>query len=595
MFCVLGLLSANAATVTYTPSEQGYTNGEAIETATVDGVVFDFSKGSGNNAPAYYNTGTALRLYGGNTATITAPEGNAISEIVFSFATGEGTNAITANVGTFETSTWTGDSKSVTFTVGGTSGHRRFASITVTYAEGEGSDNPGEGGGSDEPVTPPAPAEQYTVAEALAIIASGNIPTEAVQVKGYVSKIDEISTSYGNATYYIKDDLNDDAALEVFRGYYLNGDKFTAQDQLLVGALVVVEGVLVDYNGTPEFTTGSKIVSYEAPENGGNDEPETGLGTKEEPYSVSQVIAGATAANKVWVAGFIVGSSSSSYGSDFSNATGEDASNTNIFIAETADESDYTKCVPVQLPAGDVRNALSLQQHPENLGKAVLLYGSLEKYFGQAGLKSVTDFEFVDELPENPGTGDDDPVTPPTPGGDNEVTFDFNNDTYGLPNDNATYVTDGTVIEIAPVKIELNCEGTNGWRLWSDGLRAMNKQNPYFTVTVANGGKVTEVSFTSSKGATFKVEGYEDDANITTWTGNADSVTFVYTASGNNAVSTITVKYESNTTVVDGINNENANAPVEYFNLQGARVANPEAGNLYIVRQGNKVSKTIVH
>ena len=35
------------------------------------------------------------------------------------------------------------------------------------------------------------------------------------------------------------------------------------------------------------------------------------------------------------------------------------------------------------------------------------------------------------------------------------------------------------------------------------------------------------------------------------------------------------------------------NAPREYFNLQGVRVANPENG-LFIVRQGNKVSKVIV-
>ena len=34
------------------------------------------------------------------------------------------------------------------------------------------------------------------------------------------------------------------------------------------------------------------------------------------------------------------------------------------------------------------------------------------------------------------------------------------------------------------------------------------------------------------------------------------------------------------------------NAPVEYFNLQGVRVANPENG-LYIMRQGNKVTKVI--
>lgn len=35
------------------------------------------------------------------------------------------------------------------------------------------------------------------------------------------------------------------------------------------------------------------------------------------------------------------------------------------------------------------------------------------------------------------------------------------------------------------------------------------------------------------------------------------------------------------------------NAPVEYYNLQGVRVANPENG-LYIVKQGSKVSKRVI-
>ena len=38
---------------------------------------------------------------------------------------------------------------------------------------------------------------------------------------------------------------------------------------------------------------------------------------------------------------------------------------------------------------------------------------------------------------------------------------------------------------------------------------------------------------------------------------------------------------------------DDENAPVEYYNLQGIRVANPDKG-LYIVRQGNKTSKVIL-
>lgn len=39
---------------------------------------------------------------------------------------------------------------------------------------------------------------------------------------------------------------------------------------------------------------------------------------------------------------------------------------------------------------------------------------------------------------------------------------------------------------------------------------------------------------------------------------------------------------------------ESVDAPVEYYNLQGVRVANPENGGLYIRRQGNNVTKVIV-
>ncbi len=38
---------------------------------------------------------------------------------------------------------------------------------------------------------------------------------------------------------------------------------------------------------------------------------------------------------------------------------------------------------------------------------------------------------------------------------------------------------------------------------------------------------------------------------------------------------------------------EDENAPVEYFNLQGIRVANPENG-VFIRRQGSSVSKVVL-
>lgn len=46
-------------------------------------------------------------------------------------------------------------------------------------------------------------------------------------------------------------------------------------------------------------------------------------------------------------------------------------------------------------------------------------------------------------------------------------------------------------------------------------------------------------------------------------------------------------------TGVNDIISDDENAPVEYFNLQGVRVANPENG-VFIVKQGKKVSKVVL-
>lgn len=44
---------------------------------------------------------------------------------------------------------------------------------------------------------------------------------------------------------------------------------------------------------------------------------------------------------------------------------------------------------------------------------------------------------------------------------------------------------------------------------------------------------------------------------------------------------------------IDTISSDDMNAPVEYFNLQGIRVADPQAGQLLMRRQGNKVEKIV--
>ncbi len=125
--------AAGTTSVTIDFSEQGYENGAEVTEVSENGVTVTFDKGTGANVPKYYSTGTAVRTYGGNTFTVNA-DGKTIVSIELTFSSGEGSNAITTDVPTYAEPTWTGEAGSVTFTVGGTSGHRRIKAITVKYS-----------------------------------------------------------------------------------------------------------------------------------------------------------------------------------------------------------------------------------------------------------------------------------------------------------------------------------------------------------------------------------------------------------------------------------------------------------------------------
>lgn len=98
----------------------------------VTGITGSFDVGSGSSSPAW--NGNAVRAYAKNTLTISSSSAN-LTNISFTFASGEGSNTISASTGTYNeaTKTWTVGSavNSVTFTIGGSSGHRRFQTITV--------------------------------------------------------------------------------------------------------------------------------------------------------------------------------------------------------------------------------------------------------------------------------------------------------------------------------------------------------------------------------------------------------------------------------------------------------------------------------
>lgn len=120
----------------------------------------------------------------------------------------------------------------------------------------------------------------------------------------------------------------------------------------------------------------------------GDDDP--GQGSQaDKAFSVSQAktMAGA---KDVWVTGFIVGGDLTQ---SAMSTVPPFKSESNLAIASRSSVSDKESCIAVQLPDGDVREALNLVTHPDLLGRQVWLKGDIvEAYFGITGLKSTDEF-----------------------------------------------------------------------------------------------------------------------------------------------------------------------------------------------------------
>ncbi|MBO5697441.1 MAG: BACON domain-containing protein [Alistipes sp.] len=120
----------------------GYANAESVDGVTIaldENVSVVFAQGGANNAPAYYDSGQAIRMYqNGATLDVTA-NGKSIQSIELTFANNH--YYVAADCGELSEEaavrTWTGDATAVKFTSTGTDkDHRAYVSaIKVIYAE----------------------------------------------------------------------------------------------------------------------------------------------------------------------------------------------------------------------------------------------------------------------------------------------------------------------------------------------------------------------------------------------------------------------------------------------------------------------------
>lgn len=125
------------------------------------------------------------------------------------------------------------------------------------------------------------------------------------------------------------------------------------------------------------------------------DQPSTGKGTKEDPFKVADIQKSTSDATGVWIEGYVVGwvnGMTWSSGATFDNNPGADFNNTNFILGASESTSSTDNAVPCAIPAGSLRDELGLKKNPAIYKKHVLVKGDVTKYFGQRGVKNITEY-----------------------------------------------------------------------------------------------------------------------------------------------------------------------------------------------------------
>ena len=221
--------------------------------------------------------------------------------------------------------------------------------------------------------------DPYTVSDAV-LVAGGldaDVPTEQVYAVGTIKEITDLSVSYGNATFVITDGVKD---IIVFRAKYLNNEKFTAEDQIKVGDVVVIVGQLVNYKGnTLEFNSGCYIDSFVEEES--NDpygcisiEEAIALGAAQEHNTYTE--------EKYYVKGTVTGFYNTTYG--------------NFYLTDGTNQI----CVYGLYSADGTVRYDAMEVKPVD-GDEIIVYGVLGQYNGNAQFKNAWLVEIVggEEVP----------------------------------------------------------------------------------------------------------------------------------------------------------------------------------------------------
>ena len=105
------------------------------------------------------------------------------------------------------------------------------------------------------------PETAYTVAKAKQLIDAGEGLSTEVYVKGIITSVGTLNTTFNSLTYNISDDGTATEELNIYSGKYFGGADFTSADQLKAGDVVIVKGQLKKYGETYELDKNNQLYS----------------------------------------------------------------------------------------------------------------------------------------------------------------------------------------------------------------------------------------------------------------------------------------------------------------------------------------------
>ena len=158
---------------------------------------------------------------------------------------------------------------------------------------------------------------------------SGETLPEKVYFTGVVTSVKECSPSYGNATFYLGDDIESTKTFYVYQCLGLGNKNIASEDEVQVGDTITIYGSITNYNGTIE-TAKKDAYIYKSSRNGssepvGEGEPK-GSGTLEDPYNsvaankVAAALSSTEQSGVVYVKGKVV-SIKEQYSTQYGNAS----------------------------------------------------------------------------------------------------------------------------------------------------------------------------------------------------------------------------------------------------------------------------------